>query len=165
MPEFLNLLTILVSAITGAILAYLGAIWRTRSQARQFIHEKIHESRSRLYPQAWKLTGQLPLRPKTQQLTYASINELSIALRDWYYQEGGMYLSGGARRAYSDCQDTLCNIVQKQKDVTINIPDDHYEQARKVCSNLRTWLTRDILSRSKAPMSKTPMNKQKNYHA
>jgi hypothetical protein len=59
MTEFL---TIIVSAA-------VGAMWQTRLEARRFIHEKIFESRKRLYTNAWQITGQLPLAALPPRLT------------------------------------------------------------------------------------------------
>ena len=148
-----ELITIVVSAAVGAVVAYLGAIWQTRLEARRFIHESIHENRVRLYPNAWEITGELPLRPITKAQTYKSVTTLAIKLRDWYYSGGGMYLSGEARRAYSACQDTLYEITERCAD-DVKLSDVDYEKARKACSFFRTWLTRDILSRSRAPMGR-----------
>ena len=61
-----------------------------------------------------------------------------------------MHLSVGSRRAYSECQDVLEDVRTsgaRQDDLS----DDHYDIARRACSNFRTWLTPDLLSRSRAP--------------
>jgi hypothetical protein len=85
-----EIVTVIVSAAVGALVAYLGSIWQTRLEARRVIHERVHESRVRLYPAAWKLTGAFPRRPRTESMTYDSLFEVSVQLRDWYYAEGGM---------------------------------------------------------------------------
>lgn len=148
-----EILVVIISAAVGAVVAYAGAVWQTRLEARRFIHERVHENRVRLYPEAWKLTGVLPLRPRDESLTYESLSALAMSLRDWYYAEGGMYLSGGARRAYSTCQDTLED-TRKSGASNTELSEGDYERARKACSTFRSWLTRDLLSRSRAPMGK-----------
>ena len=92
-----QLITVIVSALIGAIVANLSNLW----QARGFIHEKIHENRARLYPAAWQLTGLLPLWPQTKTLTYESLSKLAIEVQTGYYHEDGMYLSGAAHRAWT----------------------------------------------------------------
>jgi hypothetical protein len=146
-------LTVIISAAVGAVVAYLGAVWQTRLEARRVIHERVHQSRARLYPSAWKLTGALPRRPRTEEHSYGSLSTLAIELRDWYYVEGGIYLSGAARRAYSVYQDTISEVTANREPNT-ELDEQDYEKVRKAGSQFRTWLTRDLLSRSRAPMTR-----------
>ncbi len=147
-----NLIAIVVSATTGAIVAYLAALWQGRQGTRSRIHERIHETRARLYKEVWKKTGILPRRP-TPKITYGEIAQLGIDLMNWYYEEGGMYLSGGSRRAYTAAQDTI-EVVQGQGESAAELSLSDYEVVRRKCSDLRTALTRDLLSRSRAPTGK-----------
>jgi hypothetical protein len=102
-----DVVTIVVSAVSGTLGAYLGALWGSRQQARRTIYERIHESRMRLYKDIWKKTGILPRRPKVTTITYGRIAQFGMELQEWYYEEGGMYLSGGSRPAYSQLQDQI----------------------------------------------------------
>lgn len=149
-----ELLTVVVSAAVGAVVAYLGAFWQSRLQGRRVIHERVHASRARLYPEAWRLTGSFPRRPRTTASTYDSLADLAVQLRDWYYEEGGLYLSGGSRRAYSDWQDVADGVLAARHD-TSELSDHHYELVRGAGSQLRTMLTRDLLSRSRPPMGQS----------
>ncbi len=150
----IELLTVVVSAAVGALVAYLGSIWQTRFEARRVIHERVHEQRAKLYPVAWKLTGSFPRRPRTDTATYGSLRALAVSLRDWYYEEGGLYLSGGARRAYTDWQDAVDEVLKTNQGDESELSEEHYEIVRQAGSSLRTMLTRDLLSRSRPPMGK-----------
>jgi len=147
MREFV---TVIISASTGALGAYLGALWGSRQQARRTIYERIHESRMRLYKHLWKKTGSLPRRPKNSSTTYGEIAQLGVELRDWYYDEGGMYLSGGSRRAYSELQDTIED-RKRPGEQSAPLSDSDYEAVRFKGSKLRSALTLDLLSRSRPP--------------
>ena len=142
-----------LSAATGAIVAYLAARWKSRQEARGTIYERIHETRARLYKELWRKTGLLPRRPRTEPITYGTIAQLGINFRDWYYDEGGMYLSGGSRRAFTVAQDIIEEVKVNGESDTL-LSDGDYDMVRQKCSDLRTALTRDLLSSSRAPTGK-----------
>ncbi len=141
-----------LSALLGGITAYLAVVWQTRYGAKRYIHEKIHDCRARLYPLAWKITGALPRRPSSA-LRFDELERIAADLEAWYYEEGGIYLSGGARRAFSAALDTL-HSVMNSKDEEPTLSPEQYAEVRGSCSTFRTWLTRDLLSRSRAPTGK-----------
>ncbi len=141
-----------LSALLGGIVAYLGVVWQTRYGAKKYIHEKIHDCRARLYPAAWKISGALPRRPLSA-LQFDKLEQIASDLEAWYYEEGGIYLSGGARRAYSASQDTLHTVINSREDES-TLSSEQYAEVRGACSAFRTWLTKDLLSRSRAPTGK-----------
>jgi hypothetical protein len=149
-----DILMIVVSAATGTVGAYLGALWGSSQQARRTIYERIHETRMRVYKDAWKITGVLPRRPNMTSLSSAKVFQLGTELHEWYYQEGGMYLSGGSRRAYSWLQDGVEEVRQRGGDAEANISASDYELIRSRASDFRTALTGDLLSRRRPPTGK-----------
>lgn len=86
-------------------------------------------------------------------MTYKNLNELSKRFRDWYFNEGGIYLSTQARKAYEVVQDRISEIVdQHQHELNTAITygkNGDYERIRDACSKLRTELTRDLESRKR----------------
>ncbi len=149
-----DVVTIVVSAATGTLGAYLGALWGSSQQARRTIYERVHETRMRLYKDAWKKTGVLPRRPKGDAMSYGRAIELCVELQEWYYEEGGIYLSGGSRRAYSELQDRIEAIRRRGVAAEKAMDDSDYELIRSGASDFRTALTRDLLSRSRPPTGK-----------
>ncbi len=146
-----SIATVVVSAVIGAAVAYVGSVWQARLAARRVIHERVHESRARLYPIAWKITGRLPRRPRTEEHTYKTLKTLAIDLRDWFYEEGGMYLSGGSRDEYSEFLDVMEKLTTDNSGEDV-VREQDYERARRAGSSLRDWMTKDLLSRSRAPL-------------
>lgn len=72
-------------------------------------------------------------------------------MRDWYFNEGGIYLSVKSRKSYGDAQDAIQTVLGEHKNEKAPLSDPHYEKARKGFSQLRTQLTNDLLSRRSAP--------------
>jgi hypothetical protein len=93
----------------------------------------------------------LPKWPRATDVTYAKLHTLSEGLRDWYFLEGGIYLSEEARKAYGNVQENVCLTVQgKQDEQDKTISDAEYDKLVDCCSALRTELTRDLQSRKRA---------------
>ena len=148
-----EVVTIVVSSATGALGAYLGALWGSRQQARRTIDERIHDSRMRLYKDIWKKTGIMPRRPKTTTITYGRIAQLGVELQGWYYEEAGMYLSHESRPKYSDLQDAI-EAVRQHNNEDKPLSDSDYELIRSAASDFRATLTKDLLSRNRPPTGK-----------
>ncbi|HXQ39557.1 MAG TPA: hypothetical protein VN843_36500 [Anaerolineales bacterium] len=110
----------------------------------------LREKRIAVYEKLWQATSLLPQWPRAKNVTYEQLMKLSQTLRDWYFQEGGMYLSRNARETYGALQDYIWAILNdKRKGV---LKPEHYDAIREKCSTLRTELTDDILSRRSAPL-------------
>jgi hypothetical protein len=58
----------------------------------------------------------LPLAkyPEPEPLTYSKLSLLSINLRRWYFEGGGLYMSEETRDKYFDLQDGFKTVIQKQ---------------------------------------------------
>ena len=102
------------------------------------------EKRVEKYSALWQLTGLLPKWPKSNDVTYEKLKQLSIELRDWYFmQQGGMYLTREAHITYSRLQDALAELMERSGPIA----NDHYDHVRQECSRLRTELTEDLQTR------------------
>ena len=140
-----NVTTVIVSALVGGIVSYVGALWKNMLGERSRIDESLREARIDVYKTIWRLTGLLPQWPKSDDVTYKNLLRLSEDVRDWYFDKGGIYLSEEARTSYGNLQETLTHIVGTQ--ASGKMSDEHYETARAKCSLLRSELTKDLLSR------------------
>jgi hypothetical protein len=142
--------TVTIAALIGGLVSYAGALVKNALDVRRAIDDSLRAKRELLYQSVWKQTGLLPRRPRTDTVSYAQLSELAVGIRDWYYDGAGLYLSGGSRRAYSAVLDIL-EEVRKRGQPEKPLTDDDYEEARRACSTLRTWLTRDLVSRRGSP--------------
>ncbi len=148
-----TVLTAIASALIGGLAGYFAAQIRTRSE----FDLRLQSARSEEYPEAWKLTGLLPRRPVTREVSYADVVGLSIALRDWYYGQGGIYLSGPARRVFSNVQDLIESLRALGK--TGALEDGHYKLLRESLSEFRTCLRGDLLAGSGPPSVSRPFRR------
>lgn len=110
----------------------------------------LRQRRITVYQEMWGRTSLLPKWPRATNVTYEKLTALSEALRDWYFNSGGMYLSTKGRDAYGHLQDAILAVCKEKSGP---LDPTHYEVVRDKCSALRTQLTDDILSRRAAPLS------------
>jgi hypothetical protein len=142
-------LTIITSALIGAVVSYLGAVLKNFIDIRSKVDESLRESRIPVYQVLWIKTSLLPKWPRSKDVTYEMLAQFSVDLRDWYFNQGGMLMSKRARSVYGDLQETIAKVLEK--DGRGQMCNTHYDEVRDVCSKLRTELTNDLLSRRSAP--------------
>jgi hypothetical protein len=136
--------TVIVAALVGGIVTYIGAIVTSVLEKRAKTDENLRTQRLGVYRPLWKLTGILPKWPRSEDATYEKMEKFSTDLQHWYFETGGIWLSGAARKAYAALQETLEEIRETEKKGEL---DEEYETIRIRCSSLRTQLTKDLLSR------------------
>ncbi len=104
----------------------------------------ILRQRLQKYSRLWQMTEVLPKWPKNKNVTYKKLEELSLALRDWYFKDqGGLYLTRESHIAYSALQDHLSELEKSEG----RLSGDHYDLIRGYCSKLRTQLAEDVQTR------------------
>ena len=145
-----NTLTIALSAAIGAVVSYLGALFKSSLDRRRKLDEDLRENRSEVYKELWTETALLPKWPKNENITYGELEVASESFRKWYFEKGGIYLSYQARKMYGKTQESfekVLNTRSRQKSKIIK--ECEYELLQKSCSTLRTELTKDLLSRKR----------------
>jgi hypothetical protein len=142
------------SAIAAAIAAYAGTRRRVLAELEAQYDSKLRDSRLGVYPKLWaeleplaKYAREPPGYPARDEIT-----RLSVALRKWYFQTGGIYLSAEAREAYFQLQDALTTVVTSKRwkavdDTSDQLDGETFERLRKIGSWLRTTLTYDVGTR------------------
>lgn len=143
-----------LSAIGGALLTAVGILVKSAFDQRTKIDETVLNERRELYKKLWAKSKLLPKWPRAHDISYAKLHSLSEELRDWYFMEGGIYLSEQAREAYGNAQESLC-LATKGKNNSFSdvITDDEYDRLANSFSALRTELTSDLHSRKRAFMT------------
>jgi len=134
-------------AIITTMSAFVGALISHFLTQRRGLDLAIYKHRGEVYKVLWEKTSLLPKWPRRNDVTYAQIHDLSEELRNWYFGEGGLYLSDSARHAYGALQETLNDSARTNRPETLSTPD--YDVLRDRCSDLRTQLTHDLLSRKR----------------
>jgi hypothetical protein len=141
--------TVILSALVGAVVSYIGAVLKNFIDIRGKVDESLRETRIPVYKELWIKTGLLPKWSRSEDVTYERLAQFSSDLRDWYFNQGGMFLSKRARAAYGDLQDSIHSVLSEEAKGRLS--EHHYHQVRNMCSELRTELTNDLLSRRGAP--------------
>ena len=96
----------LIGAATAALIAVLNGYLTSKAR----VVEVVRERRIDCYPRVWLMTSMMSVWPRSV-LTQGDLNGLYFALRRWYYETGGMYLSENASARYRDLQGLLARIL------------------------------------------------------
>jgi hypothetical protein len=138
------------AVIVAGLAAWLGKLWLDRitnlNKLLGDIDVDLRKRRVEVYADLWKLTSVLPKWPKDRNVTYEQLLTFSQALRSWYFERGGMYLSRTTHsKGYGPLQDALQSVLSPGKSGKLSESD--YDTVRDRCSFLRTCLASDIESR------------------
>jgi hypothetical protein len=93
-----------VSALIGLVAGSAAAAIKAGVALRAKVGEELRGERLAAYPALWKLTGTFSVWPRGQR-TYEELERFHLALRRWYYADGGIYFSERSRDRYGDVQE------------------------------------------------------------
>ena len=148
------LVTGVVSATIGALSAYVGAVVKYRREIEAEFDKGIRSERIRTYPELWKHLEVLARFDRPSTLDVRHIQTLSVAMRKWYFETGGIYLSEATRNSYFDLKALL------QRDIdSVNLTADgptevvNAPELVAAASLLRAHLTKDLGSRRSSPVA------------
>jgi hypothetical protein len=143
---------VIVPAIVGASAGFFSAAVKNALDARSKVDEQLRQTRITLYKVLWQKTKLLPQWPRATDVTYEDLVELSKECRDWYFNQGGIYLSAPARKAYGKMQEALTKATRDKGRGPIEKYDYDavYNAVQEKCKDLRDELTKDLLSRRRA---------------
>src|SRR5215813_12093938 len=98
-PTIDKLLVAIIMLVIGGIGSYLIVRWNTRRELESKYDDSLRDNRLKSYQQLWRLFIDIPkygVREKDR--TYKEVWQLSVSLRYWYYNDGGIFLSECSRR-------------------------------------------------------------------
>lgn len=146
--EVSDLVNPVLGALLGVIGTYLGLYWRVRQELEADYDKDLRSDRMDAYKALWKATQPLAKYSPPAPVTPAVLRLLSIDLRIWYFETGGIFLSRAARAAYFSLQDALTErIAAGDKDQARPLSEKDFEMIRKLGSQLRRVMTGDVGSR------------------
>jgi hypothetical protein len=130
--------------VSGAVLAVLGS--RQRREVEYDID--LRKLRIDAYKPLWTILEPLAYFSPPDEVTFAVSRELARALRTWYFEVGGLFLSEDTREAYFDLQKGLGGVIKEPLEHD-HVPVDgaRYQRLRASASKLRTATTRDVATR------------------
>jgi hypothetical protein len=112
----------------------------------------LRNRREKPYRELWNKTRLLPKWPRSDDVTYEKLDSFRKELRDWYFDGGGIYLSSDSMDAYKHLQDTISDVLKVEESrTTQTIRPKEYDDIRERCSELRSQMTNDLVSRRAAP--------------
>jgi hypothetical protein len=163
-----ELATGLVAALVGGVAGFVTSLFSNLFERRREIDESVRETRLQVYEALWRKFGFIPKWPRGS-VTPAQLQQLSRSLRDWYFgtapetalptpedggatRPGGMYLSTRSRERYNEFQTAIQDLAETADGRAADDPisDDDYKQLQDRVSALRAEITKDLLSRRRA---------------
>ncbi len=141
----------IISGLVGAFITYILAILKLRKELEIKYDTNLRDKRIPEYKELWKLLEDLAKYARPKQLTVDDLHKLTASLRQWYFEEGGIFLSDSSRDTYFALQEAIKEVLAGRSQAPESeIDEPTYEMLRAKGSALRTALTRDVGTR-KAP--------------
>ncbi|MFL5384223.1 MAG: hypothetical protein ACJ8GN_17010 [Longimicrobiaceae bacterium] len=157
MLEATSIAGIVTSGAVGLVAGFIGSVLAERTR----IDESVRAARLECYTKLWRKTELLPAYPVAAEVTYDELLALTEEMRDWYFREGGMYLSKASRKRYGDAQEEIGRVIggkllvngqvveSPRKAGTLSLSDPEYVRVQHRLSALRTSMAGDLLARSR----------------
>jgi hypothetical protein len=140
----------IAGVLLGALTTYVVAILKLRRELEYKYDTDLRDKRIPQYLALWKLLEDLAKYARPRQLTFADLQQLSASLRQWYFEQGGLFLSDKSRDAYFALQEEIKEVLAGGVPPQSEVDETTYEALRQKGSTLRTALTQDVGTR-KAP--------------
>lgn len=150
-----KILAVVIGAILGFISTYILAIVKFRHDLREKYDLDLRDKRVAHYNGLWKLTRAFPKYGRDKPVTHEDIRSLTLALRDWYFMEGGMFLSDESRAAYFALQDGLQDALNESRSKgSVELKGPTHEKLRSLGSSLRLALVHDVGTRRPSELNR-----------
>jgi hypothetical protein len=140
----------LASAVVGGALTYVTAVFKIRRDLAAQYDADLRRERIAVYKQLWSKLEPLAKYAPTKTFTCDDAYVLASALRCWYFEDGGLFLSEPARNAYFDLQEALKTVEERSDQPVPNLGT-----LMDRGSDLRTQLTRDVGTRAQPMLSES----------
>jgi hypothetical protein len=95
----------------GIVSAYVGLYWKVRKELEAQYDKDLRAERQKVYGPLWRLLQPLARYSPPGPLTASVLKQLSIDLRIWYFEVGGLFMSKNTRDAYFALQRTIVDQI------------------------------------------------------
>lgn len=146
-----SVITGLVSGILSSALTYFSTRSKIRLDLTVEYDKDLRKKRLELYKELWPKTKPLAEFSPEAPVTFDVIKAVSCDMRDWYFAEGGIYLSLLSRRPYFNLKSLMQEVLDDkllQQDHTKPIHRSRLEKILVAARELRTSLSDDIRTRN-----------------
>jgi hypothetical protein len=141
-----------ISVVVSALATYFFGVLKARRDLELQYDKNLRDKRLDAYKELWKLFQPMAKYSPPRTVTYWTINELSVNLRIWYFEVGGIFLSSNSRDKYFAVQDEIRAALGRSQPQQYNevLPHKYWQAIFSKSSELRTSLAMDLGSRAKA---------------
>ncbi|HEX4605240.1 MAG TPA: hypothetical protein VH724_14665 [Candidatus Angelobacter sp.] len=145
-----SVITGLVSGVISSALTYFGTRSKLRLDMTAEYDKDLRQKRLELYKDLWPKTKPLAEFSAESPLTYGIVKAVSTEMRDWYFAEGGIYLSRNSRGPYFHLKKLMQTVLDDGQLRQSPGKELALEQAGEILTaarELRTSLADDIGAR------------------
>jgi hypothetical protein len=145
-----SVVTALLSGIVSSTLTYFSTRSKIRLDMRVEYDKDLHSKRLELYQQLWPKTKPLAEFTRDSALTYEIVKTVAEQTRDWYFDQGGIYLSKRSRKPYFHLKGLMQDVLddkELQQDRFRALDTPQTDALLAAARRLRTSLADDIRAR------------------
>ena len=114
----------------------------------RYMDPEVRRLRTEAYIELWKLLVALARYDLPQPVDVNVLKELTISLRKWYFETGGLFLSENSRAPYFELKEALRNVISApQHQMNEHLSNDEVGTIIDIASKLRASLSRDLGTR------------------
>jgi len=146
-----SVITGFVSGILSSVVTYFSTRSKIRLDLAVEYDKDLRQKRLELYSELWPKTKPLAEFSVEAPITFEIIKAVSGEMRDWYFAEGGIYLSKRSRRPYFNLKSLMQKILDDNSHQQGYAKPIHGTRLKKIlvaARELRTSLSDDIRARN-----------------
>jgi hypothetical protein len=133
-----------------AVVTYFSTRSKLRTELTAKYDKELRDRRLKLYEELWPKTEPLGMYASSESFTYKTIAAVSSDLHDWYFKEGGLFLSNKSRTPYFSLKDAIQRVIEDGQPANKPdqpIPDEARQAIVSAAHRLRASLADDIRTR------------------
>jgi hypothetical protein len=148
--------SLLAGLVSGAITAgvtYFATLAKARLDLTIEYDKELRQNRLVAYTELWKRLKPLARYSPERPVTYEIAKATSEAMRDWYFDQGGIYLSRVSREPYFELKEVLQKIIddpELQNSTDTPLRTERLSALHTRATALRNELSNDIGTRRRA---------------
>ena len=141
--------SVLVGGVAGfvsAVITYFSTRFKTRLELTVEYDKELQKSRLEAYKKLWGMLDKFAKYGR-EPVTYEILRKVSDETRDWYFHEGGIYLTRASRTPYFDMKKKMQVLLEDKSlrdNPTAVIQEERLKPMLEAGSSLRTSLSDDI---------------------
>jgi len=135
-----------VAGFVSAVITYFSTRFKTRLELTVEYDKELQKSRLEAYKKLWGMLEKFAKYGR-EPLTYEMLRKVSDETRNWYFHEGGIYLTRASRAPYFEMKKRMQRLLEDKTlkgDPSAVIKDEMLSPMLDAGSSLRTSLSDDI---------------------